>query len=131
MVLQRWQTVFLFLAAIAMAVFTFMPVMGLVTDQGNFTLCALGCCESSVPNYLLLTLDCLIVVMLLVTIFKYRDLKLQQRLCKIDILLIIALVFLGAIIFAGAKHHFFTFLTIGGLAYAILSEAVEEIKEEQ
>ena len=92
MVLQRWQTVYLFLAAIAMAVFTFMPVMGLVTDQGNFTLCALGCCESSVPNYLLLTLDCLIVVMLLVTIFKYRDLKLQQRLCKIDILLIIALL---------------------------------------
>lgn len=47
------------------------------------------------------------------------------------ILAAFALFILGAIIFTGAKHHFFTFLTIGGLAYAILSEAVEEIKEEQ
>lgn len=92
MVLQRWQTVFLFLAAIAMAIFVFMPVMGQVSDHGNLTICALGCCDNVTPNYLLLTLDCLIVVMLLVTIFKYRDLKLQQRLCKIDILLIIALL---------------------------------------
>ena len=75
-----------------MAVFTFMPVMGLVTDQGNLTLSALGCGPGGVSNYLLLTLDCLIVVMLLITISKYRDLKLQQRLCKIDILLIVALL---------------------------------------
>lgn len=46
-------------------------------------------------------------------------------------LAILALIMLGGIIFAGAKHHFFTFLTIGGLAYAILSEAVEEIKEDK
>ncbi len=32
------------------------------------------------------------MVMLLVTIFKYRDLKLQQRLCKVNILLIVALI---------------------------------------
>ena len=92
MVLQRWQSVFLLLAAIAIAVFTFMPVMGLVTDSGNITLSALGCGEGGVANYLLLTLDCLIFVLSLVTIFKYRDLKQQQRLCKVNILLIIALI---------------------------------------
>lgn len=105
MVLQRWQSVFLFLAAIAMAVFTFMPVMGLVTDQGNLTLSALGCGDSGVSNYLLLTLDCLIVVMLLITIFKYRDLKLQQRLCKIDILLIVALIIAIAVLWFMQRAH--------------------------
>ena len=45
-------------------------------------------------------------------------------------LAIFALVILGAIIFLGAKHHFFTFLTIGGLAYALLDEGITEIKEE-
>lgn len=92
MVLQRWQTVFLFLAAVAMAVFTFMPVMEFATEQGNLTLSALGCGESGVNNYLLLTIDCLVVVMLIIAIFKFRNLKLQQRLCKINILLIVALI---------------------------------------
>jgi len=92
MVLQRWQSVFLFLAAIAMAVFTFMPVMGLVTDNGTATLSALGCNEDGISSTVLLVLDCLIVILSLVTIFKYRDLKLQQRLCKINILLLIALI---------------------------------------
>ena len=92
MVLQRWQSVFLFLAAIAMAVFTFMPVMGLVTDNGTVTLSALGCNEDGISSTVLLVLDCQIVILSLVTIFKYRDLKLQQRLCKINILLLIALI---------------------------------------
>ena len=47
------------------------------------------------------------------------------------VLACIALVYLGAIIFLGAKHQFFFFLTIGGLAYAILDEAITEAKEEK
>lgn len=47
------------------------------------------------------------------------------------ILAAFALVILGGIIFLGAKHHFFTFLTIGGLAYAILDEGITEYKEEK
>ena len=92
MVLQRWQSVFLLLAAIAMAVFTFMPVMGLVSDNGGVTLSALGCDQEGVSSMVLLVLDCLSVILLLVTIFKYRDLKLQQRLCKVNILLLVAII---------------------------------------
>ena len=92
MVLQRWQTVFLLLAAIAMAVFTFMPVMGLVTDNGNITLSAMGCAEGGVSSLGLLVMDCLVVLLSLVTIFKYRDLKLQQRLCKVIIMLLIVII---------------------------------------
>lgn len=47
------------------------------------------------------------------------------------ILAAFALVILGGIIFLGAKHHFFTFLTIGGLAYAILDEGITEYKEDK
>ena len=92
MVLQRWQSVFLLLAAIAMAVFTFMPVMGLATDNGVVTFSALGCDQEGVSSMVLLVLDCLSVILLLVTIFKYRDLKLQQRLCKVNILLLVAII---------------------------------------
>ena len=44
-------------------------------------------------------------------------------------LAVLALVILGGIIFAGAKHHFFTFLTISGLAFAMLDEALTESKD--
>ncbi|MBR1476042.1 MAG: DUF4293 domain-containing protein [Muribaculaceae bacterium] len=111
MVLQRWQSVFLFLAAIAMAVFTFMPVMGLIADDGNISLSALGCGENGVCSYLLLTLDCLIVVMLLVTIFKYRDLKLQQRLCKVNILLTVALIMTIAVMWLMQRGQAIAVLT--------------------
>lgn len=47
------------------------------------------------------------------------------------ILAAFALVILGAIIFLGAKHHFFTFITIGGLAFAILDEGITEYKEDK
>lgn len=43
-------------------------------------------------------------------------------------LAVLALVILVGII-AGAKHHFFTFLTISGLAFALLDEALTESKD--
>lgn len=46
------------------------------------------------------------------------------------ILLIIALVFLGAIIFAGAKHQFFFFIVFAGLGYALVDESLTEAAEE-
>lgn len=94
-----------------MAVFTFMPVMGLIADDGNISLSALGCGENGVCSYLLLTLDCLIVVMLLVTIFKYRDLKLQQRLCKVNILLIVALIMTIAVMWLMQRGQAIAVLT--------------------
>lgn len=45
-------------------------------------------------------------------------------------LAVLALVILGGIIFAGAAHHFFTFLTTGGLAYALITESLIEAKRE-
>jgi hypothetical protein len=42
-------------------------------------------------------------------------------------LAVLALVILGGII-AGAKHHFFTFITVFGLAFALLDEYATEAK---
>lgn len=45
------------------------------------------------------------------------------------ILAAVALVYLGAIIFAGAKQQFFFFLTFAGLGYALIDEALTEIAD--
>lgn len=42
---------------------------------------------------------------------------------------VIALIYLGAMIFAGATHQFFWFVFFAGLAYALLTEDPDESKE--
>lgn len=91
--IQRKQTIYLLLAAIAMAVYAFMPVMGIVSDAGNFTVGAIaGINGITIPNYLILTLEAVITLLALVTIFKYKNLKFQSSLCKVNALLTVALI---------------------------------------
>ena len=92
MQIQRIQSVYLFLAAIVMAVFTFLPVIGLTTAKGVETLGALEVCGITTPMLLLLCLDVLIVVLLFITLFKFRNLSFQMILCKVNILLIVSLL---------------------------------------
>ena len=66
MVIQRWQTVFLFIAAVTMGIFFFLPVS-----------CMMG--------YITSILNALVTVLLLVDIFMYRNLKLQKRVALICI----------------------------------------------
>lgn len=90
MVLQRWQTVHLFFAAVMMIVFIFLPVFSFpVAGGGVFTMSA-SC--GQIGNCILLILDVLVVLLLLVTIFKFRDLKLQQQLCSISMLIMVSLM---------------------------------------
>ena len=95
MVIQRLQNLYLLLAAIMMAIFVFAPVMNVTSDAGLFTLSALSTgivCNPMQPHWLLLCLDVLIVVMLVATLFKFKDLRLQMKLCKVDITLLVALI---------------------------------------
>lgn len=92
MQIQRIQSVYLFLAAIILAVFTFLPVVGLQTAKGVQTLGALEVCGVTTPMLLFLCLDVLLVVLLLITLFKYRSLSFQMILCKVNILLIASLL---------------------------------------
>ena len=95
MVIQRLQNLYLLLAAIMMAIFVFVPVMNVTSDAGLFTLSALstGIVGNPMqPHWLLHCLDVLIVVMLVATLFKFKDLRLQMKLCKVDITLLVALI---------------------------------------
>ena len=99
MQIQRIQSVYLFLAAVAMAVFTFLPVFSWMNEDGLLTVGALTTCGVTHAMPLLLCLDVLIVVMLLITLFKYRNLSFQLKLCKVNLLLIVTLLVTIGIIF--------------------------------
>ena len=98
MVLQRWQSVYLFIAAVALLLSTFLPVLEL---SGEATFVPLSLCafwgdaagfivangaEASLVYFILTGISGLLA---LVTIFKYKNLKLQKMLCSVILLLII------------------------------------------
>lgn len=92
MVIQRIQTVYLLLAAIAMAVFAFLPAVAVGQEMiGAFT-------PVTQPNYLLACLDALVVVLAVIAIFKFKNLKLQMKLCAIDALLTLVLVTVAVVL---------------------------------
>lgn len=91
MVLQRWQSVYLLISVIAMALAAAVPaveplrVAQPVAEMGGAVLVAR-------------VLAAVVAVFLLVTIFKFKNLKLQQTLCSVGILLAlvdVALVAMG------------------------------------
>lgn len=92
MQIQRIQSVYLFLATILMVIFIFLPVIGLINDNGLSAMGAVtvGTIQHAMP--LLLCLDALVAILLFITIFKYRNLSQQMKLCKVNILLIISLL---------------------------------------
>ena len=86
MVIQRIQTLYLLIAAIIMGILTFMPTLNIGVGAEATTLSA------SKPEYTLLTLICLSVLVLIITIFRFKDLKAQMRLCKISMLLTVTVM---------------------------------------
>ncbi len=76
MVLQRWQTVFLFMAFVLTAVFCLLPV-GSVDDTVRHAL--------DFPGILILA--ALSAVILLIDIFLYKDLRLQIKVAAIAMVL--------------------------------------------
>lgn len=103
MVLQRIQTVYLFIAVVLMAVFTFFPVFTVSNGDGVFTVGALANSSVNTPSTLLLCLDVLIALFALVTIFKYKNLKKQIALAGILLLLVIALLVTIGVLFVMQK----------------------------
>ncbi len=103
MVIQRIQSLYLLLVVVLMSIFAFLPVFGANVDGNNLAVGALPTCGVTQPSWLLLTLDALVALLALITIFKYKDLKAQQRLCSILILLIVAVIVCIAIMFVSQK----------------------------
>lgn len=77
MVLQRWQSVFLLIAAIAMGVYAFSTIATTTVAGATSEVTMLG--GSYMWGFMVVSLLCSLLAVL--TIFKYRTLKPQRRLC--------------------------------------------------
>ncbi len=87
MVLQRWQSVLLFLAAVLMVCNLFVPLAS-VADNASSDSCTL----LYLTQYpVLMTLDILCGIIILISIFMYRNLKKQMKVNRLSMLLIIIL----------------------------------------
>ena len=132
MVIQRWQSVFLLLAAILMALFTFMPFASVTFAE----LQAIDISPKDFPVYLVVNL--LTIVLLLISIFLYRNLKLQKKITKLSILLVCGSAVTGAVIMYGPNAPEGTvapifaggvLLLVGAVIFATL--ALRGIKKDQ
>ena len=83
MQIQRIQTLFLLLAAVMTGMFCFFPYANLSVENGV----AEKILVSDTPVLMILNLT--ITVLLLITMFMYRNLKQQMRMALLDALLII------------------------------------------
>jgi phosphoglycerol transferase MdoB-like AlkP superfamily enzyme len=95
MVLQRLQTVYFLISIILMVVFAFFPTLSITLNDGSVYI--LGVLDSGTkgmmrPDFLLSTMDALIVLLTIVAVFKYKNLKSQLRLSAIIISLTLAMV---------------------------------------
>lgn len=107
MVIQRWQSVLLLIAAVCMGFFTFMSLGQVqLTDYTlNFTTCGFsyeGEATNGAPTgYLMQTWGFFVISLLscilpLINIFCFKNLRLQKRVCLIEVLVLIAVIATGA-----------------------------------
>ncbi len=100
--IQRVQSIYLLCSIIFMAIFAFTPYCNIVTDSGSYQLnsCGLnlsapietaGATITSSQNFTVAILAALISVMSAVAIFMFKNRPRQILVCKVNILLYIAL----------------------------------------
>ena len=100
MVIQRWQTVLLIIAAAVMACFTFIPFGIISTEDVTYNLCGLGFYPQGIPTdadppqvihtWYFFMLNISTIVLLVADIFLFKNIRLQQRVCMVAVLFIIA-----------------------------------------
>lgn len=113
MVIQRWQSVLLLFAAIVMGIFSFSEISQIVfydfdpvmTDQivsaDSYTQKVINIGNDDnviVSTYYFFALSILSSLLSLISIFLYKNLNLQKRLCKINILLYIVIYIVVGVI---------------------------------
>lgn len=107
MVLQRWQTVLLLVAVVVMTWFNFVSVGTVNTQDFTYSFYSAGFeyyGDYENPEYTgwmmhtwsFLIMSVMSALLPLITIFCYRNLKLQKRLCMIECLFLCVTVAIGA-----------------------------------
>ena len=111
MIIQRWQTVLLFIVAVMMALFSFCSLGQIQTFNYSYNIAALGIENITgqnsgydVPTIYIFIMSLLSVVLSVIAIFSFKNLRFQKRLCLLIALLIIACclcIFLDVYSFSG------------------------------
>lgn len=107
MVIQRWQSVLLFIVALAMAAFTFMSLGQVLLPEYSLNFTTLGFCiegetiggqsglyMQTLPFFIVSLMSAIIP---LIDIFIFKNLRLQKTLCLIELLFLFATIAIGAV----------------------------------
>jgi len=106
MVIQRWQSVLLFIVAVVMTCFTFMPIGHVQFPDYSLNFTTLGftyegeAAGGAPSGYMFRTWAFFIVSLLgailpLINIFLFKNMRLQKSICLIEILFLIAVAAIG------------------------------------
>lgn len=109
MVIQRWQSVLLLCSCVLMACFSFASLGQIQTTDYSFNLTTLGISfegestqyapnQMEVSTWYFFAVSLLSSLIPLITIFCYKNLPLQKKLCMVEVLLIVAVSGITAII---------------------------------
>lgn len=108
MVIQRWQSVLLLVAAAVMAVFTFCSLGQIQTELYSFNMTTCGLWSEGVPTdgarpddvqtWYFFALSLVSAIIPLIAIFCFKNLRLQKRLCLFEVLFIVAVAVTGGLI---------------------------------
>lgn len=100
MVIQRWQSLLLLVAAAVMCCFTFCSIGQIQTTDYTFNFTSLGFYQEGIPTdgepatvthtWYFFVLSLTTTVLLLIDIFLFKNLPLQKKVCLVSILFIIA-----------------------------------------
>lgn len=108
MVIQRWQSVVLLIACAVMAFFSLGDLATVVNDLGTFTFSAMGYADGSAgvaaSTWYFFAISLLSAILPLIAIFRYRNLRLQKRLCSISALIMAAVAVVGFVLNMGAQQ---------------------------
>lgn len=108
MVIQRWQSVVLLIACAVMAFFSFGDLATVVNDLGSFTFTAMGYADGSAQvaasTWYFFAISLLSAILPLIAIFRYRNLRLQKRLCSISALIMAAVAVVGFVLNMGVQQ---------------------------
>lgn len=94
MVIQRWQSVFLLLAAVMMGIFNFVPFASQAVEAETVSFIPMDA-----PVYFVLNI--LTALLLLLSIFMFKNLKRQKTVILVSVLLMIASAVAGGVIAYG------------------------------
>lgn len=109
MVIQRWQSVLLLVAAVVMAVFSFASLGQIQTEDFSFNLTTLGLTYEgeatdgaptgfAVNTWWFFAISLVSALLPLIAIFCFKNGKLQKRLCLIEVLFLVAVIACGAVL---------------------------------